>query len=385
MLGINRKGSFSDLLIYYQCLWYISCGRRLKTNPYFRDNLVVRNYVYSLGMMFYLWDKPHYRTISFQQDLKQNLANVYIPYTLIPLSVFCYSRYLMWWFLLVLYPLICLGMVFFSGKNIIDWGKQFSDNLLIPKSWFAIWRMNCVLVTLHAYLTGHSDYDLEDKWLLIKEAERQGIPISPYYEIDKLFVKHRNLEGGLGCHVFDSVSINGDWIFQETFSNHPFISKWLPNKAPLSSFRIVTINNIEKIIPLTCVFRAGLNLANTDHDSILFSVDLETGVIGYGSSNCHWYGKKWLGNKITHHPETLVKITGEKIPCLDEMLSLVKRAHSQLVKNVPLVGWDVAMTTQGMFLLEANFSVNLFEGSYESQTYYRIIDEYFRDLETYRI
>lgn len=39
---------------------------------------------------------------------------------------------------------------------------------------------------------------------------------------------------------------------------------------------------------LSCVFRAGRQGAATDHSSILFDVDIGTGVIQEGSTNAHW-------------------------------------------------------------------------------------------------
>lgn len=66
------------------------------------------------------------------------------------------------------------------------------------------------------------------------------------------------------------------------------------------------------IEPLSCVFRAGRQGADTDHSSILFDVDAKTGTILKGTTNAHWYQ---LGpNKVlttpwtsthdtTHHPD----------------------------------------------------------------------------------
>ena len=60
--------------------------------------------------------------------------------------------------------------------------------------------------------------------------------------------------------------------------------------------RGVSIKNIkekkpkhEDITALSCVFRAGRQGAATDHDSILFDVDVKTGAIKGGTTNAHWY------------------------------------------------------------------------------------------------
>ena len=46
--------------------------------------------VFSLALIFKMWGRPHYRSRSFQQDMLDNLKNVAIPGTGIPLSVFCH-------------------------------------------------------------------------------------------------------------------------------------------------------------------------------------------------------------------------------------------------------------------------------------------------------
>ena len=68
------------------------------------------------------------------------------------------------------------------------------------------------------------------------------------------------------------------------------------------------------------MFRAGRVGASTDHDSILFDMDLATGEILKGTTNMHWYqlGPKkilttpWLclNHSITKHPDSGAQITG---------------------------------------------------------------------------
>ena len=46
-------------------------------------------------------------------------------------------------------------------------------------------------------------------------------------------------------------------------------------------------------------------------------------------------------------------------------------AHLVAAPDVPLVGWDVALTPGGVFLLEMNLSCNLFNGSFDSRAFYQ--------------
>jgi hypothetical protein len=49
----------------------------------------------------------------------------------------------------------------------------------------------------------------------------------------------------------------------------------------------------------------------------------------------------------------------------------VMQAHLVATPDVPLIGWDVALTPEGVFLLEMNLSCNLFNGNFDSQAFYQ--------------
>ena len=52
-----------------------------------------------------------------------------------------------------------------------------------------------------------------------------------------------------------------------------------------------------------------------------------------------------------------------------------------MMPDVPIVGWDVAFTPTGIFLLEVNLSCNFFRGNFDVQDYICFVDEFFQDLE----
>lgn len=59
----------------------------------------------------------------------------------------------------------------------------------------------------------------------------------------------------------------------------------------------------------------------------------------------------------------------------------VHSAHFKMMPSVPLAGWDVAFTTQGIFLLEANLSCNFFKGTFDKGAYIDLVDAYWRELD----
>ena len=71
----------------------------------------------------------------------------------------------------------------------------------------------------------------------------------------------------------------------------------------------------------------------TDHSSVLFNVDLATGVIGKGFSNAHWYKLgliqastcPWLplADVEVHPDEPNPKVSGQTIPDMEKAIKLV--------------------------------------------------------------
>jgi len=293
-----------------------------------------------------------------------------------------------------------------GGTSIEKVCSAFCEQLLAPQDWFSFWRLNCRLASLHAHVTGETGYKFEDKWQFLTVGEKRGVPVSPWLKTKGLFVKHRNEEGGLGCASYVNAVAGGDWIIQECLENADTISHLLPENAPLSTLRVISGSRggiksaahgaDAEVTCLSCVFRAGRAGAMTDHESILFNVDTTTGVIMEGTTNAHWYELglqkvatcPWTStHDVKCHPDTGVAVSGQKLPDIDGsgnmhgILRLVENAHKKLAPGVPLIGWDVAITTKGVFLLEGNFSCNFFRGSFDQDLYFRFVEDYFLDLE----
>jgi len=387
---------------FYQTMWYyLVTGGSFTDCPYFVGERQVRCQLYSLTLIMDLWSKPHYRNGTFQDDMIKNLRNVAVPGTGIPLSLFCYFKFQCLLAILLLYPLVALISAINVGGTC--WEKTnaaFCEQLLAPQDWFSFWRMNCRLASLHASVTHEEGYRFEDKWSFLTVGEERGVPVSPWLKTKGLFVKHRNEEGGLGCASYANANAGGDWIIQECLENADSIKHLLPDNAPLSTLRVISgsrggIQSPQhgakaQVECLSCVFRAGRAGAMTDHESILFDVDTTTGTIKKGTTNAHWYelglhktlSTPWTStHHVTHHPDTGNMVTGETLPDMAGILRLVEDAHTKLAPGVPLIGWDVAITTKGMFLLEGNFSCNFFRGYFDQDLYFRFVEDYFLDLE----
>lgn len=409
---------------YWRALAYYARGGSYAECPFFRDpaELQARVHTHSLWLIFFLWDKPHYRNGTFRDDMAKNLRNVAVPGTGLALShVVAAGRAATAAYVLLGYPLVALVAAINHARNVrlgladkeepaVSTAAAFRAQLLHPQDWFSFWRLNCRLASYHALVTGETGYECEDKWTFLTRCEAGGIPISPCLKLPGLVVKHRNEEGGLGFHAFANATVGGDWIIQEALHNADWLASMLPKVAPLSTMRVITRSvgglnspvsrgdiDVDRALAdgslvdvCSCVLRAGRSGAITDHVSILFDVDPWTGVIKRGTTNAHWYQlgaaapltTAWSSTHDTvDHPDNGVRWTGTPIPDFAAAVELVKKAHLTLSPGVPLIGWDVAFTTKGVCLLEANYSCNFFRGTFDKAAYFRTVDQYLANLE----
>jgi len=372
-----------------------------------------RIHLFSLASNFYLYNRPHYRKGSYRDDLVDNLRNVAIPGSGIPLSMFVRSRVVALGFLLTAYPAISFVASthkWIKSKFQSSLSEEYATRLLAPDDWFSFWRLNCNVVGLHSLLNKMPDgYATENKWTFLESGSEKNVPVSPYLKTPGIVVKHRNEEGGMGIHFYKNALAGGDWIIQETISNSKWVSTLLPPSAPLSTFRVITqsrasINlenspKLEDVTALSCVFRAGRAGAATDHDSILFDVDVKTGLIRGGTTNAHWYrlglheilpGRcPWRSHHdYERHPDGEIPVTGNSVPDLKSILALVEESHFKMCPDVPLAGWDVVLSADEKLpvcLLEVNLSCNFFRGSFDKKMYLDFIDDSFAKLQSLRL
>jgi len=194
--------------------------------------------------------------------------------------------------------------------------------------------------------------------------------VTPWYDHKSIIVKHINEEGGLGVLKFDNAQNEGDWIIQPTLTNSKQIKRLLPKNAPFSTFRICTGFNpqTKETYTLCAVFRAGRKGATTDHSCILFDTDMKTGVINPGT--LQWKRVE----DILEHPDTGMKIAGQRIEKVPEMCRLCTELHEALVPNIPIAGWDITELDDGtLCFLETNLSANLHKGNFDREKYFQLV------------
>jgi hypothetical protein len=359
----------------------------------------------TLAQNIMLWDKPHYRAASLRVDLDANFRNIAFPGTGFCMSWVVSCKPVAWFYLVFLHLWVVVVTSLIIMRSSVHRQSRtfctiFETELLAPQHWFALWRINSTLVAAHHFAASQEvkkEYDMENKWTFLMASLEASPPVkvTPVItDMAEIVCKHKDIEGGMGINMFKNAVQGGDWILQERLYNCDEISALLPDDAPLSTFRVLTmidplVEDPEKRhFAATYVFRAGRAGKDTDHSSILFNVDMETLCIKDGKMFGNWYqvGRRSLSNflskqGISKHPDTDVEVRGKELKCGQEAVKICIDAHRRLVPNVPSVGWDVAVTNKhGSVLLEANLSCNFFGGSYDRQRYLRIVDSHYNTI-----
>jgi hypothetical protein len=83
-----------------------------------------------------------------------------------------------------------------------------------------------------------------------------------------------------------------------------------------------------------------------------------------------------------------VQVSGNEVPDIKGMLSLVEESHLKLCPDVPLAGWDVVLSADPKLpvcLLEVNLSCNFFRGSFDKKVYLDFCDDIFHRLQAQRL
>jgi len=154
-------------------------------------------------------------------------------------------------------------------------------------------------------------------------------------------------------HELAMQSCSGLVLLQLRLTNHAEIARLAPRA--LSTVRVMTIAAAgESPRFLAGLLRMGTGDATADNfaqGGIAAPIDAETGELGDA--------RGLDANGLTHvhpiHPDTGLAIAGTRIPFWRESVDLALRAHS-LLGDLPVVGWDVAVTPCGPVLVEGNWN-----------------------------
>ena len=121
------------------------------------------------------------------------------------------------------------------------------------------------------------------------------------------------------------------------------------NTSSVNTIRMVTAMNEQNEVTVLATFIRignGKHVDNFNSGGMTAKVDEDTGIILEEAVDKS-------GKLYEKHPITGTTIKGFQIPEWNEALSMVKEAAS-MSRNVRYVGWDVAITNDGVTLIEGN-------------------------------
>lgn len=139
------------------------------------------------------------------------------------------------------------------------------------------------------------------------------------------------------------------FLIQERLRPHPVFDKIVPDVC--STLRIMTYTKDGATTLLGAALRLGNGREATDNltgGGVVVAVDADSGVLGDVVSL-----DSGTPQRMSNHPVTGVRISGERVPDWHELVALVTSAAARL-SFIPCIGWDVGVTDEGPVIVEIN-------------------------------
>ena len=240
--------------------------------------------------------------------------------------------------------------------------------------------------------------ELTDKTKFARWCEVRGVPTVPVLAVVRedgvdglrsldqlaldLFVKPVDGKGGRGAHRWDYLgnglhrssdgkqldtmgmlfsiaaeSWSGARMIQPRIRNHPDLEP-LNNDALATVRGLTCLNESGDPELLGAVLRMAIGdnhvVDNLHAGGIAAAVGLDSGRLGPASNLGMDCSLGWLGR----HPTSGAQIAGFRLPHWEEFRAFTEGAHRAFSDRI-MVGWDVAITPQGLILVEGNGAPDL--------------------------
>ncbi len=148
------------------------------------------------------------------------------------------------------------------------------------------------------------------------------------------------------------IVLDSSFIFQEEVIQHEALSRINPHCV--NTMRIETFTNKENVSRIMSgMLRLGFSdayLDNVSKGGAYVGIDFTTGKLRREAVSDFTNGR---ARTYLEHPGSKIKFEGYELPYFKETTELVIAA-SQLIPQVKVIGWDVAITPEGPILIEGN-------------------------------
>jgi hypothetical protein len=153
-----------------------------------------------------------------------------------------------------------------------------------------------------------------------------------------------------------SRSPHQEFIVQPEIIQHEVLNQL--NPSSVNTIRIDTWIQGNDIVSNAALLRMSNGCTYTDNwakGGIIVNIDLGTGVLGKVGRTKSKYG----GLCFRQHPFSQSHFGGTRLPFWPEVKELVRYA-AQVLRPLGFLGWDVAISTEGPILIEANHDFDVF-------------------------
>ncbi len=176
------------------------------------------------------------------------------------------------------------------------------------------------------------------------------------------------VDGRMGAleHLFDrlrqSGAGGGGSILQPQVRPHSGMRQWSsPNGLP--TIRLVTVMRPAGPEIMYACLRIPVGASVTDNfgtgtnGNLVAGIDVERGVLthAYGSRQRNWP----VMVEVAEHPDTRCRFAGIPVPSWPEAVDAAMRGQASLPR-LKTIGWDVAVTTNGVLLVELNSNYGVY-------------------------
>ena len=194
---------------------------------------------------------------------------------------------------------------------------------------------------------------------------------------DSIFIKPAKGEDGEGIRLFtlsEAPDTNLKELFDKLCHENAIIEQCII-QDPVMSFGTKSVNTI-KVTTVTdkkgtvhvmkCMLRIGIGdsvIDNLATGGAIYDIDIKHGFVKS-------YGYSKYGEKFVYHPGTDKVVLGFKIPNWDKVMACAIEAASRL-PQIRIIGWDIAITNEGVDLIEGNHNPDYMPIEYGSTGFYK--------------
>lgn len=234
------------------------------------------------------------------------------------------------------YRRICKLFLKYNDSNFIhvlnekkDFNRYFSS--FLNRDW--LYARDCTKEQLELFLNKHMEFIMKPQDGVEGNGVRKysfgGLP----GEVESLF------------KILSGKNI----LLEEIIIQHP---QMIFNNVSVNTIRMHTVlDNKGMAHHFKAILRVGIGDSLVDNycqGGMIYEVDIQTGIV------CtHGQGKQ--NQRCFIHPNTNIIMLGYQIPLWEKVLEISKKAAESL-PQVRIIGWDIAITSDGVELIEGNYN-----------------------------